>query len=152
MIIDHLSNIKDRVYVWKEQILTKRVLSQMMRRETIKGFLCFTLTSFYHDKSSVLAFFLFLCHFISLLLLMRRCSGQHSYMSSTFLQPYRMLLVFITKRDGPCLQAEGLSKTNYNNIYKFLPLRYIFFTYHPIIIRLPYNQYLNYICIVRLVQ
>ena len=49
-------------------------------------------------------------------------------------------------------QKIRLSKTNYNNNYKFLPLRYIFFTWHPIIIRPPYNQYLNYICMVRLVR
>ena len=45
----------------------------MMRRKTIKGFLYFMPTSFFHDQSSVLAFFLFLCHFISLLLF--ECAG-----------------------------------------------------------------------------
>ena len=79
--------------------------------------------------------------------LTRKCWGQHSYMSSTFLQPHRMLLAFITKRDGPCFQAEDspVKKKNNNN-YKFLPLRYIFFTRHSIIIMIPYNHYLNYIC------
>ena len=54
-----------------------------------------------------------------------------------------MLLAFITKRVG-----QAYRQTNYNNNYKFLPLGHIFFTWHPIITRPPYNQYLNYICMV----
>ena len=123
-----------------------------MRRKTIKGFLYFTPTSFFHNLLCLPSS----CFFV---ILFHCCCSNAQVLGTTFIHEFH---IPITIQNVTCfyhetrwsysLYAEGLSKTNYNNNYKFLILRYIFFTYHPIIIRPPYNQYLNYICMVRLVQ
>ena len=87
--------------------------------------------------------------YIILAVLMRTCWGQHSCMSShSYSHTECYLLLSRNEMVLAYRQKIRLSKTNYNNNYKYLPLRYIFFTWHPIITRPPYNQYLNYICMV----
>ena len=151
-MIDHVSNIKDTVYMSGRNKYS-RVLSQMMRRKTIKWFCYFTPTSFYRVQSSVLAsscFFVILFHY---------CCSNAQVLGTTFVHEFHIPMAiqnvtcFYQKtRWSLLIQKNRPSKTNYSNNYKFLPLRYNFFTYHPIIIRPPYNQYLNYICMVRLVR
>ena len=70
--------------------------------------------------------------------LMRKFLGQHLYMSSALYSITECYLLL--SRNEMVLayrQRIRMSKTNCNNNYKFLPLRYIIFTWHPISIRLP---------------
>ena len=63
------------MYVWKKQILTSIIIDDASK--TIKGFLYFTHASYFHVQPSVLAIFLFLSHFISLLLFLCTSVGDN---------------------------------------------------------------------------
>ena len=56
-----------------------------------------------------------LCYF-TLSVLLRKCSWQHSWLSSTFLIPYWMVLAHFKKRNSPCFgRSFTYGKLNYNN-------------------------------------
>ena len=168
IIIDDMSNIRDMVFMsgihkheeWWSLIMCRTLRTRYVWLEEIN------INEYFIDNASEnnKRISLFHAHFFlpcSILpsscffvILFHCCSSHAQVLGTTFVHEFHILIAI---QNVTCFYRETRWSLFIGRrfacqkqtiiIIKFLPLRYIFFTGHPIIIRPPYNQYLNYICI-----
>ena len=116
------------MYVWKKQILTNIIIADASKNN--KRISLFHAHSFLPCSIFCVGLLpVSLSFYFIVAVLMRECWGQHSYMCSIKHSYSHTECYLLLSRNEMVLayrQKIRLSKTNYNNNYKFLPLRYIF--------------------------
>ena len=113
------------MYVWKKQILTIIIIDDASKNNKMISLFH---AHFFFPCSICCACLLpvSLWFYLIVAVLMRKCWGQHSYIAHSYSHTECYLLLSRNEMDLAYRQKIRLSKTNYNNNYKFFPLRYIF--------------------------